>query len=104
MEYLWLVLLAILGVAMVIKPELLWRIEHIFTVKDGEPTELYLAFMRLGGGVHYRGHRLRSGGRVLRGPANEKGACMFRKPVSPAENRLAHRLYFGESGLPGSAA
>ena len=43
-------LLAILGVAMVIKPELLWRIEHIFTVKDGEPTELYLALMRLGGG------------------------------------------------------
>lgn len=34
----------------VIKPGLLWRIEHVFTVKDGEPTELYLALMRLGGG------------------------------------------------------
>lgn len=33
-----------------IKPGLLWRIEHVFTVKDGEPTELYLALMRLGGG------------------------------------------------------
>ena len=31
------------------KPELLWRIEHMLTVKHGKPTELYLAFMRVGG-------------------------------------------------------
>jgi len=34
---------------MLFKPELLWKIEHMFTVKNGEPTELYLAFMRVGG-------------------------------------------------------
>lgn len=37
----------------VIKPGLLWRIEHVFTVKDGEPTELYLALMRLGRGLFH---------------------------------------------------
>ena len=49
MDYLWLVLLFILGIMMLIKPELLWKIEHIFTVKNGEPTELYIALMRVGG-------------------------------------------------------
>ena len=34
---------------MLFKPELLWKIEHMFTVKNGEPRELYLAFMRVGG-------------------------------------------------------
>lgn len=36
---------------MLINPKLLWKIEYIFTVKDGEPTELYIALMRLGGVV-----------------------------------------------------
>ncbi|MGN0396661.1 MAG: DUF6199 family natural product biosynthesis protein [Candidatus Fimimorpha sp.] len=36
-----------LGVMMLIKPELFSKIEHIFSVKDGEPTGLYLALMRI---------------------------------------------------------
>ena len=46
LEFLFLL---ILGILMLFKPELLWKIEHMFTVKNGEPTELYLAFMRVGG-------------------------------------------------------
>ena len=44
-----LLFLLILGILMLFMPELLWKIEHMFTVKNGEPTELYLAFMRVGG-------------------------------------------------------
>lgn len=49
MEYIWIVVLILLGFAMLLKPEILWKIEHIFTVKNGEPTDLYLTLMRLGG-------------------------------------------------------
>ena len=51
MEWVWPVALVFLGVMMLVKPELLWRIEHVFTVKGGEPTQAYLAFMRIGGVV-----------------------------------------------------
>ena len=44
-----LLFLLILGILMLFKLDLLWKIEHIVTVKNGEPTELYLAFMRVGG-------------------------------------------------------
>ena len=49
MDYIWVILLIVLGLAMLIKPEILWRMEHMLTVKNGEPTELYLALMRIGG-------------------------------------------------------
>lgn len=49
MDYIWLILLCVLGIMMVTKPELLWKIEHIFTVKNGEPSDLYITLMRLGG-------------------------------------------------------
>lgn len=49
MEYLWIAFLILAGLAMVCKPEILWEIEHAFTVKNGEPTELYFAFRRIGG-------------------------------------------------------
>lgn len=49
MNILWLIVLAALGIFMLIKPELLWKLEHLFTVKGGEPSELYLALMRIGG-------------------------------------------------------
>lgn len=48
MDYIWIVVLLLLGFAMLLKPEILWKIEHIFTVKNGEPTDLYLTLMRLG--------------------------------------------------------
>ena len=49
MDYIWIVVLLLLGFAMLLKPEILWKIEHIFTAKNGEPTDLYLTLMRLGG-------------------------------------------------------
>lgn len=49
MIYFYLVILFILGALMICKPELLWKIEYMFTVKDGEPTELYITLMRLFG-------------------------------------------------------
>ena len=49
MTYFYLLILFVLGVLMICKPELLWKIEYMFTVKDGEPTELYITLMRLFG-------------------------------------------------------
>ena len=49
MDYIWVVLLLVLGLAMLFKPRLLWKIEQLFTVRGGEPTELYLVLMRIGG-------------------------------------------------------
>lgn len=43
--------LLILGILLLFKPKLLWKLENIFTVKGGEPTELYLAVMRISGTV-----------------------------------------------------
>ena len=39
----------ILGVSMLCYPKILWKIENLFTVKNGEPTELYLVLMQVGG-------------------------------------------------------
>ena len=49
MDGIWLVVLLVLGFFMLFKPEVLWKIENIFSVKNGEPTDLYLALMRIGG-------------------------------------------------------
>lgn len=49
MKYVGLVALFALGVLMFWKPELLWKIEHLFSVKGGEPTDFYLSTMRIGG-------------------------------------------------------
>ena len=49
MEYAGLVVLFVLGVLMFLKPEWLWKLEHLLSVKGGEPTDFYLSMMRLGG-------------------------------------------------------
>ena len=49
MDYIWAVVLLALGLAMLFRPKLLWKIERLFTVRGGEPTELYLALMKIGG-------------------------------------------------------
>ena len=49
MGYVGLLVLFVLGVIMFLKPEWLWKIEHLFSVKGGEPTDLYLSAMRIGG-------------------------------------------------------
>ena len=51
MKYVGLIALFVLGVLMFWKPELLWKIEHLFSVKGGEPTDFYLSMMRIGGVV-----------------------------------------------------
>lgn len=49
MKYIWPILLLILSVFMIFKPEILWKMEHFLSVKGGEPSDLYIAFMRIGG-------------------------------------------------------
>ena len=44
-----IIVLFLLGLLMLLKPELLWKIKHIFTVKQGEPSDLYIALLRIGG-------------------------------------------------------
>ena len=39
MKYIWIVLLLLLGIAMVGRPDLLWKIEHFWDVKNGELSE-----------------------------------------------------------------
>ena len=51
MDFIWVVVLALLGVAMMLKPEVLWKIEHLLTVKNGEPSDLYITLMRAGGAL-----------------------------------------------------
>ena len=50
-EYVGLIGLFVLGVLMFWKPEILWKIEQLFSVKGGEPTDFYLSMMRIGGVV-----------------------------------------------------
>ena len=38
-----------MGLLMILKPDLVWRLDHFFTVKGGEPTEWYLGITRVGG-------------------------------------------------------
>ncbi len=49
MEILYCLLLPVLGFFLVFKPELMWKLEHFLTVKDGEPSDFYLALSRLSG-------------------------------------------------------
>ena len=51
MDFIWIIVLAALGIAMIVKPEVLWKIEHILSVKNGEPSDLYITLMRIGGVV-----------------------------------------------------
>ena len=49
MTYVYGIVLVILGVAMIAKPVSLWNIENVLFVNKGEPSDLYMALMRLGG-------------------------------------------------------
>ena len=40
-----------LSLLMIFKPEMLWELQHMFSVKGGEPTDFYLASTRIGGVV-----------------------------------------------------
>lgn len=49
MKYLKLGILLLLGILMVAKPDLLWKVEHVFSVKNGEPSDLYIILMQISG-------------------------------------------------------
>ena len=49
MEFLVTIFLFLIGLAMLLKPELIWKLDHFLSVKGGEPTELYIALTRLSG-------------------------------------------------------
>ena len=35
------------GTLMLVRPDVVWKIEHYFTVQNGEPTDWYLAIVRI---------------------------------------------------------
>lgn len=47
--YLIPILLMALGLFMTFKTELAWKAEHFLTVKDGEPSDLYIVITKIGG-------------------------------------------------------
>ena len=49
MGYMGLIFLYVLSILMIITPKLLWKIENIFTVKNGEPTDFYITFLQING-------------------------------------------------------
>ena len=49
MDFLWIILLFLIGLVAVIWPDKLWKLEHFLTVKNGEPSEFYLAVSRVAG-------------------------------------------------------
>ena len=42
-----IVILLVLGLLMLIRPDIAWKIEHLLSVKNGEATDWYLAITRL---------------------------------------------------------
>jgi len=44
-----LILLAIVGLLMLLKPDLYWEIENFFFVKGGEPTDFSIMVIRIRG-------------------------------------------------------
>lgn len=49
MDFLWLIVLFLLGLVAVIWPDKLWKLEHFLTVKNGEPSDFYLGVSRAAG-------------------------------------------------------
>lgn len=45
------VFLLVSGIIMIVKPMFVWKVDHFLSVKDGEPTELYIQLTRLFGGI-----------------------------------------------------
>lgn len=43
------IFLFVFGLLLLIRPELVWKLDHFLSVKNGEPTELYLAVARISG-------------------------------------------------------
>lgn len=41
--------LSALGLCCLLKPEIVWRFQHLWTVRGGEPTDYYLVVARIAG-------------------------------------------------------
>lgn len=41
------IIILVLGLFMLIRPDIIWKMEHFLSVKNGEPTEWYLAITRI---------------------------------------------------------
>lgn len=46
------ILFLVLGIFCAAAPETIWQLQHMFTVKDGEPTDFALIFIRVSGGIY----------------------------------------------------
>jgi len=49
MIYVVIILLVVVGTFFIIKPNTVWKYNHFFTVENGEPTDLYIIFVRISG-------------------------------------------------------
>ena len=45
-----IIVLAI-GIMNIVKPEIAWKLKHLLTVRDGEPTEFFIVNARISGVV-----------------------------------------------------
>ena len=43
------VVFIILGIWMIFNPEMFWAFDHMFSVENGEPTEMAIIFLRIRG-------------------------------------------------------
>ena len=43
------IVVLIMGIINLAKPELAWKLKHMLTVRDGEPTEYFLVSTRISG-------------------------------------------------------
>lgn len=50
-ETLAVAFLLISGIVMIVNPMFVWKVDHYFTVRDGEPTDLYIQLVRILGVV-----------------------------------------------------
>lgn len=50
-ETLTVAFLLISGIIMIVNPMFVWKVDHFLSVKDGEPTELYIKLTRFLGGI-----------------------------------------------------
>ena len=46
------ILFLVLGIFCVATPETIWQLQHVCTVKDGEPTTFALVSIRVSGGIY----------------------------------------------------
>ena len=51
MQYIYAAVFIVFGSLMLAKPHTVWKIEHFFSVKNGEPSGFYILCTRIIGGI-----------------------------------------------------